>query len=938
MTTYFGHVHAHSHYSQIDGMREVKLMVGKAHRLGHPFMCLTDHGNMAGAKDLYMECKAHDIQPGVGFEGYLADPDHEGELDDKVKRYHFGLIALDRKGYAALTEVLSKSHTRPRFSRYPRTTLQDLQQLGQEYGKHLILTSGCFFGLVQQRLVNEGPEEAARVLKAYASWFPNTFVELQNHNIDHDGTKWNDELVSDALFDIAEELGLPVVCTQDSHYLDKQDKPAHALMKRMVYSSMEDGFPGDSMHFSTAEWVKTRHTPEAWAASEESMQWIYEHLNLQIPELDKFKAHVPSIAKNAMQKLKKICMDALDRYLGEGGSTAKYKKYVKQLEHEWDVIDYVGVANYFLLVLKVIEFCNANNICIEARGSANGSLVCFLMGITQVDPIYWKTNFDRFLSKDRIKPPDVDLDVEDDRRGEVLEFMAREWDTMRIGTWGKLGMTVGEDGVERGSVVVTYMSYLRRIVEEEISELGRLKGWTKKKSEEVSKAEFAKRYGHIKGLADIRQLSEDDYQALKSMLNMDSVLKSYGVHAGGVLIGADDIDVFDLVPTMLVASSDTTVTQFDMDSVEMFGFLKLDVLGQSSLTVMSLCQKLMGRNNPNDFTWIPYGDTEAAKILREGRQDNGIFHFEGYSKAKGGKEMGIKNVKDAIIASALYMPAAVDSGQKDRYIRARRISSYRERLKREAENMHPVFAEELSDTNYLVIYQEQPLNILRALGMSDANINMTYKVLKDSGRGAAERNAERLKVIRQEFEELCRSNGITDVDTAWHYIAGYDVYGFNKAHSTGYGIRSYRCAYLKAHYPLEFMTALLTVWAGRKTQKKDREALYAREARRIGLRLLPPDINVSGPSWTLDRTTVRGGAIRRGLVSVDGIAQTTAQAIHSFAPFTSIDDLATRARTVSVQGPRALPGAKAWLEEQKMSGAIAALDAAGALESLQEED
>lgn len=915
-------------------MAGVGQTVAKAARLQQPFMALTDHGNMAGAVELYTSCRKNGIEPIPGVEIYLADPDHEGELDGTVKRYHAGLLALNLKGYMALVEMVSRSHTRPRFSRYPRFTLQDLAELGQAYGKHLALTSGCFFGLVQQRLVNEGPEEASRVLKAYAQWFPNTFVELQNHDIDHEGTKWTDDLISDTMHDMANSIGLPVVCTQDSHYLDKKDKSAHGLMKRMVYGGVEDAFPGDAFHFSTAQWVQSHHTPEAWAASEESMLWFVDNAMVRIPELEKFKVHLPNLARRADLKLRGICQDALDAYLGEGVSNAKYRKYVDLLKFELDVIEYCGVPNYFLLVRKVVDFCEQSNICIEARGSANSSLVCFLMGITQVDPLIWKTDFNRFLSKDRVKPPDVDLDVEDERRGEVIEFMAREWQTMRIGTWSKLGMTVDEHGDERGSVVVSYMAYLRRMVESQASELGKSKGWTKAKTEEYAKGQFNKRFGHIKGLAEIKEYSEPDYWDLKSMLNMDSVNRSYGAHAGGILIGADDIDVSDLVPTMLIASSETTVTQFDMDAVEQFGFLKMDILGQSSLTVMSLCQRLMGRENPNDFTWIPMNDTEACKILREGRVDNGVFHFEGYSKAKGGKELGIRNVKDAVVATALYMPAAVNSGQKDKFIQARRNPRYKERLRLEAASVHRVFENELADTNYLVVYQEQPLNILRALGMPEPMINMTYKVLKDSGAGSAERNAERLKQIRTEFDKICESNGIDKVDEAWHYIAGYDVYGFNRAHATGYGIRSYRTAYLKAHYPLEFMTALLTVWAGRKTQKKDREALYVREARRMGLRLLPPDVNVSGPSWTLDKVSSRRGAIRRGLVSIPGIADKTARDIHAYAPFKSIDDMVDRVRI----GNKVMTGAKVWQQHRKMAGTVAALDAAGALESLREEE
>jgi DNA polymerase III subunit alpha len=933
--TDFFHLHAHSHYSTLDGMASVAKIVDKAARLGMPGVAITDHGNMGGAVPLYTEAMRLGLAPFPGVEIYLADPDHDGELDGNVKRYHAGLVALDLKGYMGLVDLVSRTHTRPRFSRFPRMTIQDLSEFGRDFGKNVVLTSGCFFGLVQQRLVNEGTFEAERVLKAYASWFPNMVVELQNHGIDHEGTKWNDDMVVDVLYELAQENGWPVAITQDSHYLNQKEKSAHALMKRMVYGSVEDAFPGDAFHFATAEWVQSHYDDDVWEASEATMRDILSKHKLRIPELDTFKAHVPKLAHDADDVLKRRCEKLLADYLtADSIAKSKHKKYFERLAYELDVIRHVGMANYFLLVRKVIDYCEQKNICIETRGSGNGSLVNFILGITQVDPIIWNTDFSRFLSKDRAKMPDIDLDVEDVRLDDVRDFMARTWQTMRIGTWSKLGMKMGDDGEEKGSVLVSYIAYLRRITDEEAIAEGKLKDWTKQKSLEVAKGRFNEKYGFIKGLADVKQLNVDDYYALRTMLRMDTVYKAYGSHAGGVLIGADDIDIEELVPTMLIASSDTKVSQFDMDMVEQFGFLKLDVLGQSSLTVMRICQELIGRKKPNDFRWIPYGDPDACKILREGRTDNGIFHFEGYSKAKGGKELGIKNVKDAIVATALYMPAAVDSGQKDRFISARRNPKLKEKFRREAAAIHPIFEAELSDTNYLVIYQEQPLNILRALGMSEKMVNMTYKVLKDSGRGAAERNAERLKQIREEFDQICATNGITDVDGAWHYIAGYDVYGFNRAHATGYGIRSYRCAYLKAHYPLEFMTALLTVWAGRKTTKRDREALYVREARRMGLRLLPPDVNVSGPSWTLDRVTHRGGAIRRGLMSINGVGVAQARAIHSHAPFASIDDLVARTKV----GGRQLPGAKLWVDHQKMGGALAKLDEAGALESLIEEE
>ena len=357
-----------------------------------------------------------------------------------------------------------------------------------------------------------------------------------------------------------------------------------------------------------------------------------------------------------------------------------------------------------------------------------------------------------------------------------------------------------------------------------------------------------------------------------------------------------------------------------MDDVEKLGFLKLDILGQTTLSVMRTCQELVGKDNPTDFTWIPEDDTEACKILREGRTDNGIFHFEGYTKAKGGKSMGIKSTKDAIIATGLFMPGAMNTGQTELYLDRRRNIELRGKVK----YIHPAFEKALKDTYGTVIFQEQVINIMRGLGMSIDGVNVFFKIVKSSGAGAVEENNKRLDKMREEFNELCLAAGIHDKDVqkAWDSTAGFVSYGFNRAHATGYGLRSYRCAYLKAHYPLEFMAALLQSWAG-----TDKEALYVREARRIGIRILPPDVNISGASWTLDR---KYKAIRRGLVSIKGVGVGAADSIASNAPYVSVSDLISKTDT------RAVTGGKTYAKDKKLNGVLAKLESAGAFKSLQE--
>lgn len=885
--------HTHSAFSVLDGMTPVPHIVEKVAALGQPALGLTDHGNMAGTVQLYKSARKHGITPFPGVEAYLLDPQASVE-DKQAGRYHLGLLALNLNGLRGIMGTVNLSHTRPRFNRFPRITLEDLTDLSERAGDDVVILTGCYFGYVQQMLVHEGPKKAENIVRIYASMFPHTVVELQNHSICHDqdgehAPESDDDIVAH-MVSIADRLGLPILATQDSHYLDQNDKAAHALMKRMVYGGEEDEFPGDAFHIASDEWVAEHYEDKVWSRVEEGAAHVLSLNTLTIPALDKFTAHVPQIVRNPQKRVADLCNAALDDY---EPAKRKRRKYDERLQYELDIINDLGMAGYFMLVRNYVEWCNAKNICIEARGSANGSLVCFLLGITQVDPIKWGLLFDRFLSRDRIKPPDIDMDVEDVSRDRLVAYLQRTFDTIHIGTWSKLG--VREDG--RGSVLQSYIQYLTR-------------GKDKEQKQRI--------YATVKEIDDVKRINPKDWRGLNRLGDMNSVHRSYGVHAGGILVSGKDQRIDDYVPKMLVASSNTTVSQYDMDDVEQLGYLKLDILGQATLTIMRVCQEYIGRDDPTDFSWIPENDAAACKILREGRTENGIFHFEGYTKAKGGKQMGIKSTMDAVLATGLFMPGAMNTGQTDLYLKRRKDPAAREKVR----YIHPAFESALSDTYGTVIFQEQVINIMRGLGMSVEGINTFFKVVKDSGAGAVERNNDRLDEVREEFNRLCIAAGIaeSDIDTAWDSTAGFVSYGFNRAHATGYGLRSYRCAYLKAHYPLEFMAALLQTWAG-----SDKETVYVREARHMGIRVLSPDVNISKASWTLDQ---KAKAIRRGLISIKGVGMGAAENIADNAPYTSIDDLI--ARTDS----RAVTGGKAYLKDGTMNGVLAKLRDAGALKSI----
>lgn len=911
----FFHAHAHTRFSSRDAFTKIDHMALKAKKMGQPAIATTDHGNMSGTIQGYQAAKRHGLQYFPGIEGYLV----EDTKDTKAERYHIGLLALNHDGYKLIAELSSLSHRRENFHRFPRFDFAHLAGIAEDSRVNdIAVMTGCYFGLLQQTLVHDGEEAALRIAEMYAQWFPNCYVEIQNHNIDHSSTPepsdWTDEDLCEAVVDIADQVGLPVIITQDSHYLDMKDKPAHEIMKRMVMHGDDENqktFPGDSFHYASAEWVQDHHTDKHWDMAQAAFKELLAMNDLTFPALDTYKVRIPKTVAKPSRELRKHCEAGLKKLKDGGRLKRAYTTYQKRLEYELGVIDTLKMAGYFMTWVEFIAWLDKEKIAREARGSANGSLLCYVLGITSIDPIQQGLMFERFLSTDRIKPPDIDMDIEDRRRQEAIEWLQRRFGVVQIGTYQELGAREEDD---RGSVLVTYNAYLRRKYEQEHG-----KG--------IGIGIFNRDFGRegITAIRDVERISPDDYRGLRQ-LSKHNVTKSYGVHAAGVLMNGDDLKISDYVPTMLVPSSKTTVSQFVGDDVEALGLLKKDILGQRTLTAMARCQELImegdwdceafGLSDPHDFSWIPYDDKKACQILREGRPGNAVFQFEGYAMARGGKALGVKNTNDAIIAQALFRPAVMDEGLDRVYIDRRRNPD----LRQDIEYPHEIFEDVLKVTYGIPLYQEQGIEIMRRMGMDLASINLFFKVVKDSGKGAVGRNAERLEELKEQWRKACESNGVDDHEGAWHYLEGFVGYGFNKAHSAGYGIRAYRAAFLKAHFPLEFMAANLETVAG-----KPSEANYMKEARHLNIRLLSPDVNVSGELWTIDRQ--RNG-IRKGLLSIKGIGAMSAKLIAENAPYTSVEDLVER------NSGHTIKGGKGYLATGEFTSGLLALKEAGALSSL----
>lgn len=888
----FFHTHVHSEFSCLDGMADVEELVAKAAAYGQPGIGLTDHGNMSGVFQLYKAARKHGVKPFPGLEAYVVDD----IADKKAKRHHLSLLAYTTEGYKNLIRLSSHSHDRDHYHYKPRLDWRDFSTAkGQGLTSGIACLTGCYFSSVSQAIVTapdreSGIDRAVRLVKMLQNLFDVVHVEIQNHHTEH--PDWNDEQLAIALMEVATKTGASPIITNDCHYCDKADKPLHDMMKSIAYSGdvSEVSFPGDSYHLASESWMKTHYrTPELraiWEASQDAYQSLIDMNVLRIPVLDSYTYHVPKISTKPQKALEKIASRLLDDYSTNVSDPAKYQE---RLEYELTVIDGLGMADYFLLVHDYVSWCNQQGIFVMARGSAAGSLVCFLLGFTQVDPIIWNLTFDRFLTPDRIRPPDIDLDIEDTRREDVIDYLKSKYEIIQIGTYNRLSF---DEDTGRGGLFVQYMSSKRKILGDR----------------------FPKVLGRVQNLHDLDEVHPRDARNLRALGDV-ALRRSPGAHAAGFVVSAPpEHGIDEWLPTMLIPSSETTVTQMMMDDVEDAGYIKIDLLGLRSLTTVRRVLEMLNRQG---LDWIPLNDKKTFAFLRRGISETGIFQMEGYTAAKGCREVGVKSVKDMILVNALYRPATRNSGYVDLFLKNRQSPS-------EVQYPHAIFKKHLQETYGVPCFQEQVLAILRDLGMPVAEMNDFLKAVKGKHAKAGYSDASTAIFTdnMERFASLCGKVGMDDqqIEEAWTLIEGFAAYGFNRAHATAYSLVGYQMAYLKVNHPLEFHAALLETTVG--TPKEDQ---YIKETKRMGISILPACVNRSGVSWTLDP---KAEAIRRGLTSIKGVGSKAAEAIVANAPFASLDDLISRCPAQSVTG------GKQWAKTGTLNGVLQSLRQAGAFRQL----
>lgn len=854
----FTHLHVHSEYSLLDGACRIGPMVDRALELGQTSLAVTDHGVMYGIADFYRYAKKKGLKPILGCEIYTAARtiyDKTYEYDSKMG--HLVLLAENDIGYHNLMKLVSIAHI-DGFYYKPRTDFNILQK----YSKGIIALSACLAGDIPQAILNSGMEEARKVTQRYISIFgrENFVIELQNQNLPEQ-MELNARLVS-----LAKEFGLLYVATNDAHYLRKEDaKYQDVLMCIEMGKTVDDP---NRMKFQTEEfYLKSEDEMlrqfEKYPEAVENTQLIAERCNV---ELEFGKYHLPKFklepGTDSFSYLKELCYKGLkERY-------SDWENKVNQLDYELGVIHDMGFVDYFLIVWDFIKYAKDNGISVgPGRGSAAGSLVSYCLGITTIDPIEYNLLFERFLNPERVSMPDIDIDFCYERRGEVIDYVVKKY------------------GKEQVAQIVTFGTLGAKAA---IRDVGRALSVNLKTVNEVAKlVPFDLHMTLDKALKESRELS-DLYKSEFEIKNLIDTAKAVegmprhtSTHAAGVVI--TEKPVSDYVP--LQKNDEVITTQFTMTTLEEMGLLKMDFLGLRNLTIIAHAVELVNRNRNEklDIEKIDYTDKETYQLIASGNT-NGIFQLESSGMKQFLKEFMPSTLEDIIAAISLYRPGPMQSIPT--YIRNKRDPS-------KITYLDPVLKPILETTYGCIVYQEQVMQIVQAMaGYSLGRADLVRRAMSKKKHDVMERERQIFIYGNQkEGVDGCVNRGISvDVATkVFDDIADFASYAFNKSHAAAYAVVAYRTAYLKCHYPVEFMAAMLTSIL----DSFDKIPKYIEEARGMGIGVLPFDINHSHDVFTVEK-----GNIRFGLVAVKNVGRSAVLSIvkerEENGLFTSFSDFIDR--------------------------------------------
>ena len=849
----FTHLHVHTEYSLLDGASKIPELVAYAKELGMDSLAITDHGVMYGAVEFYQECTKAGIKPIIGCEVYLAKGSHL-DMTEKT-RYHLILLAENDIGYHNLMKIVSKGQLEG-FYYKPRVDKDVLRT----YSEGIICLSACIAGEVP-RLINSGNMDGARrCVQEYIDIFgkDNYFLEIQNHDIPEEKT------AAEGLRQLAQEFGIGLVATNDLHYVRREDAEAQdVLLCIQTTSNVDDPgrmrFPNDSFYLKSAEEMAELFGgyPEALEntcriADRCNVKLEFGHLLL--PEFP-----VPE-GFDAVSYLRHLCEEALPERYEVVDETVR-----KRLDFELDIINTMGYACYFLIVWDFINYCRSHDIPVgPGRGSAAGSIVAYLLRITNIEPLRYHLLFERFLNPERVSMPDIDTDFCYVKRNQVLDYVVRRY------------------GQERVSQIITFGTLQARAA---VRDVGKALGMSYTSVDEVAKM-IPRELGitldkALKSSNDFKRAYESRPEVKKLVdlaRSVEGLPRNAGTHAAGVIIAPRDLR--DYVP-LQQGSDSGVITQYDKNKVEELGLLKMDFLGLRTLTVIGDCIRFIKETTGEivDIDNIPLHDKDTCDMLCRG-ETACVFQLESAGITKLVMDLTPESFEDLIPLVALYRPGPLGTGMAEDFIAGRHGQ-------RTAEVLHPLMEPILEDTYGVILYQEQVMQITSALAgftLGQADIlrrAMGKKKAKelDSMRTSFIEGAKRLHDIPEELSDR--------IFSLLQHFAGY---GFNKSHSVAYALVAYETAYLKAHWRAQYYAAFLNSVIG----DSDKLSWYISVCKNDNIKILAPDVNESGRDFTvLPNKTIRFGLA--GIKSTGGAAvEAIISARSEGGPFTSLTDFCCR--------------------------------------------
>lgn len=828
MASAFVHLHVHTEYSLLDGMCRIPQLIARAKELGMSSIAVTDHGSMYGAIDFYTAARAAGVKPILGCEVYVAETHRSARDASNRNPYHLTLLARNTEGYHNLLQLVTKAHTEG-FYYKPRVD----RELLERHHEGVIALSGCASGELVRLILDGRKEEAAAAAAWYRDLFGDYYIELQRHPIP-DLEKANPELEA-----LARRLDIPMVATFDVHYVDRTDAEAHDLLLCVqtnagVQDEKRLRMAGDFFYLRSTEEVE-----DLFADLPEAVENSVRIAELCELEFNFHQLHLPEVSlpegRSAEEHLAALCWDGFRRRFHEPSAELE-----ERLTHELDVISRTQFADYFLVVWDIVSYAKQSGIYYGVRGSAAASLVLYCLYITDINPIEYGLVFERFLNIERSEMPDIDLDFQDDRRDDMLTYVNARYGTDHVAQIITFG-TMGARGAIRDAGRALGMPYsqvdnVARLIPQELTiTLDRAV---------VESLELHEMYE-----------SDDDVRRLiDSARKIEGLVRHASTHAAGVVISRDPLVQHAPLQPLGKSGQQGLMTQYHMWNIAKLGLLKMDFLGLSNLTILAKAQESIGRRHgvQIDFASLPLDDRKTFELLASG-ETRDIFQLESKGMRRYLQELRPSVFADISAMVALYRPGPME--QIDTFIRAKQGIV-------QVKYPHPALERILQETYGVIVYQEQVMFIARTLaGYSMGQADIFRKAM-------GKKIPEVMRQQEQTFVEGAVSNGIDEhlAREIFGLIEPFAGYAFNKAHSVSYALVAYRGAYLKANYAVEYICAFMNTYL----DNTDKICLAVEECRKMGIGILPPDINRSDAGCTIEEDE-SGQSIRFGLAAVKNV-------------------------------------------------------------------